>query len=353
MLGWNPQATAHSSAPQNPSVPPSLKPVDIHVHVVGTGAGGTGCWLRPGGWRRGLLRFLLRHIGLSGRALAEDFDRLYIERLLGLLHGSSLGAAVILAHDLPRDEQGQAIDGASPFYVPNDYVLRLGKEHPELWPGVSIHPARPDALEELDRCLAGGAVLMKCLPCCHNIDCNDRCYTRFWERMAETRLPLLAHAGDEYTLPMVRPDLTDPRVLTRPLEIGVVVIVAHCATGAGLGRPDYFPVFVQMIERFPNLYGDTSGFNTPARAAHARACLREPVASRLVHGSDFPVPVFGHWAWVAGSVSWRQMRRAQRLGVLERDYQLKRAMGFGDAHFTRAHALVRLGPATVGQPSGP
>ena len=88
-------------------------------------------------------------------------------------------------------------------------------------------------MEELDRCIAGGAVLMKCLPCCQNIDCSDLRYTRFWERMIEVGLPLLAHAGDEFTLPMVRPDLTDPRLLRRPLEIGVVVIAAHCATGLG------------------------------------------------------------------------------------------------------------------------
>jgi|GEM_PF-3694871 hypothetical protein len=36
------------------------------------------------------------------------------------------------------------------------------------------------------------------------------------------------------------------------------------------------------------------------------------------------------------------MWRIQRLGVLERDYQLKRAMGFDDAHFKRAYGLLRL-----------
>lgn len=344
MLGSDTEAAGQATLPQDPTGPGRLKPVDVHVHVVGTGAGGTGCWLRPKGWRRGLLGYMLRHVGLSTAALAGDFDRLYVERLVELVRGSSLGAAVILAHDLVRDDQGRAIDGVSPFYVPNDYVLRLARQYPELWPGVSIHPARPDALEELERCLAGGAVLMKCLPCCHNIDCSDRRYTPFWERMAEAGLPLLAHTGEEFTLPMVRPDWTDPRLLRRPLEIGVVVIAAHCATGSGLGRPDYFPVFARMLEQFPNLYGDTSGLNTPARAARARACLREPVVSRLLHGSDFPVPVLGHWAWLAGVVGWSEMRRAQRLGVLERDYQLKRAMGFGDAHFTRAHGLLRRKP---------
>ena len=114
--------------------------------------------------------------------------------------------------------------------------------HREFLPAVSIHPARPDALDELERCLAKGAVMMKCLPNCHNINCNDRRFTRFWERMAEAKLPLLAHTGDEHTLPVVRPEFADPRILTLPLECGVTVIAAHCATKSGLFTPEYFQV---------------------------------------------------------------------------------------------------------------
>ena len=36
---------------------------------------------------------------------------------------------------------------------------RLAREHPEFLPAVSIHPARPDALQELERCIAEGAVI--------------------------------------------------------------------------------------------------------------------------------------------------------------------------------------------------
>src|SRR5262249_12018950 len=156
-----------------------------------------------------------------------DLESLYINRLLELVRGSSLQAAVILAQDLVYDEQGQTIKDAGSFYVPNDYVLGLAKKHPEFLPAISIHPARADALEELSRCLAAGAVMLKCLPNCQNINCNDRRYTRFWERMAEARLPLLAHTGGEHTLPVLRPEYADPRVLALPLECGVTVIAAH------------------------------------------------------------------------------------------------------------------------------
>jgi len=97
-----------------------------------------------------------------------------------------------------------------------------------------------------------------------------------------------------------------------------------------------------MMTRHPNLYGDTSAFNVPIRGRHIPACLREPLASRLVHGSDYPVPVFGHWAWMQRFVNWEQFRRCEGISnVLEKDYQLKRAMGFDFGHFTKIHWLLR------------
>jgi predicted TIM-barrel fold metal-dependent hydrolase len=323
---------------------------DMHVHVVGNGAGGTGCWLRLRGWRRPLAAVMLRHLGLPLSALGGDLDRLCVERLLWMIRHSSVRAAVLLAQDVPRDQAGRELEGAGAFYVPNDYVLRLAREHPEFLPAVSIHPARPDALEELERCLEGGACLMKCLPNCQNIDCGDWRFTKFWERMAEAGLPLLAHTGGEHTLPVVRAEYADPRILTRPLECGVTVIAAHCGAGSGLLDPDYFSVFAGMTERFPNLYGDTSAFNIPVRGRHLRACLEAPLRERLVHGSDFPVPVHGHFAWARGLIPWEAFRRWERdPNVLERDYQLKRAMGFPAETFTRIQGLLRKKTGPVNQ----
>jgi hypothetical protein len=318
------------------------KPVDVHVHVVGNGSGGTGCWLRVSRARWPLAALMLRHAGLPRRAMQGDLDRLYVERLLELVRGSSLGAVVILAQDLAHDDQGRPIAGAGSHYVPNDYVLKLGREHPEFLPAVSIHPARPDALEELERCLAGGAVMMKCLPNCQNIDCSDRRFTRFWERMAEAKLPLLAHTGGEHTVPILRREYSDPRRLALPLQCGVKVIAAHCATKSGLTDPEYFQIFAGMTRCFANLYGDNSAFTAPIRGRHVRECAGE-LADRLVHGSDFPVPVYGHFPWLRGLVDWKTFRRWQRApNVLERDYQLKLAMGFPPETFTRIWGLLRV-----------
>ncbi len=318
-------------------------PVDAHVHIVGNGSGNTGCWLRVSAWRRPMAALMLRHVGLPLTALKGDLDRLYVERLLELVRGSSLAAVVILAQEQVHDERGRAMPEAGSFYVPNDYVMELGKDHPEFLPAVSIHPARPDALEELDRCLAGGAVMMKCLPNCQNINCSDRRFTRFWERMAEAQLPLLAHTGGEHTLPIIKAEYSDPRTLILPLECGVKVIAAHCATKSGLTDPEYFQSFVELTKRFPNLYGDNSAFTVPIRGRHVRECTREPLVHRIIHGSDFPVPVYGHFPWLRGFIDWTSFRRWERHpNVLERDYQLKKAMGFPAETFTRVWKLLRV-----------
>jgi hypothetical protein len=250
---------------------------------------------------------------------------------------------VILAHDQVYDEKGRLVEGAGLFHVPNTHVLELGRRHPQLLPGVSIHPARPDALEELERCLEEDAVLLKLLPNCQSVDCNDRRYTRFWERMAQAGLPLLAHTGGEHTLPVLRPELADPRTLELPLQCGVVALAAHCATRSGLSDPDYFPLFAEMTQRYRGLYGDLSALGMPIRCRCLPACLKPPLVDRLVHGSDLPVPVLGHWLWKRGLLDWRTFRCwQQHPNVLERDYQFKRAMGFPEEIFNRAHRLLRL-----------
>src|SRR5260370_33183018 len=91
---------------------PPEKPIDMHVHIVGNGAGGTGCWLRVNGWRRPVAAFMVRHIGLPGSALSGDLDRLYAERLLPLVRESSLRAAVILAHAPVDARPGRVVAGA-------------------------------------------------------------------------------------------------------------------------------------------------------------------------------------------------------------------------------------------------
>ena len=152
----------------------------------------------------------------------------------------------------------------------------------------------------------------------------------------------LPTVSGEHTVQVMRQEWADARVLRLPLECGVTVIAGHCATNSGLFDPDYFPTFAAMVEQYPNLYGDTSAFSVPIRGRRVPACLREPLRSRMVHGSDFPVPISAWYPWARRFISWSELRRCQNTrNPLERDYQLKRAMGFPDEYFTRIRSLLR------------
>jgi len=321
-----------------------MKTIDMHVHMVGTASSGHGCWLRITPDKLLLYLFMLRHIGLPLNSLrSSGFDELFTNNLLRHIRSSSLDAVVLLAQEQVYDDDGHLLQHWGNAYVPNDYVLELAREHPEFLPAISVHPGRPDALEELDYCLAAGAVMMKCLPNCQNINCNDRRYTKFWERMAEAGLPLLAHTGGEHTLQVVRPEYADPRSLTLPLECGVTVIAAHAASRSGLRDPDYLTILTKMFEEFPNLYADISALNLPFRSYALRECLKPAMAQRMVHGSDYPVPVHTLWARMRGLIPKTKTRQwSQCPNPIERDYQLKLAIGFSKETFTRINRLLRL-----------
>ena len=319
--------------------------IDCHVHVVGNGTGGTGCWYRPRGVTKFGAPFMVRSVGLRASVLEGDLDARYAEQVRRFIRESSLDAAVILAQDEPHRDDGTIIADMGSFYVPNEFVLGLARRYREFLPAVSIHPARRDALEELERCLDAGAVMLKCLPNCQNIDWNDPRYGRFLERMAESGLILLAHTGSERTLPVIAPHLADPRVLTRALEIGVTCFAAHCGTGTMALDPDYFDVFADMTRRFPRLYGDNSALaavNFRLRPSALRRMLEPEFAAHILHGSDVPVPVTGVLMWAFGLMPWHDWRATARVAnPIERDAQIKRALGFGEETFTRLAGLLR------------
>lgn len=320
--------------------------IDCHVHVIGTGRHGSGCWYRPRGLTRLGEPLLLRSMGLRAADLRGDFETIYETALLAQVRASGLDAVVVLAQEEPYRDDGTLIADTGSFYVPNDYVLNLARRHPEFLPAVSIHPARRDAMAELDRCLAGGAVMLKCLPNCQNMDWNDRRYRPFLERMAEAGLILLAHTGSERTMPVLRPDLATPRMLTQALEVGVTCIAAHCGTGMFALDPDYFDDFVAMTKCYPNLYGDNSalaGLSLRFRPAQLRRIREdEELAARILYGSDLPVPTSGIVMAALGMMGWGDyLASREHEQPLSRDLMLKRALGFPAASETRLAALLR------------
>lgn len=315
---------------------------DCHVHLVGNGQGGSGCWLRLDGlWHRVLGEVMRRTIGLEAKVTAKDFDEQFVAHLAGLVAGSSLDAALLLAQDEVYDETGVKIDFGS-FHVPNDYLFKVCRANPQFVPAVSIHPGRKDALEELERCLAAGARALKLLPNCQNVDCALPRYDAFWRRMAAAGLPFLCHTGGEMTVPVINRSYQDPRILRRPLELGVKVIAAHSSGNSHLFDPNYFGELVRLMDEFPQLYADTSALNSPIRSGVLRQVKESGRLGRFLHGSDYPVPVGALWVRLRGLITTAQWREAARIpNLIERDAFLKRAMGFDEAHFTRLGEVLR------------
>ena len=294
-------------------VPESSRgPVDMHVHLVGNGLAGSGCWARLNFYRRFCAGILLSGTGFRTPLVSPEFDDGFAGHLAGMVRDSSLSHAVILAHEEVYGADGRKLSFGS-FHTSNDWVLEVARRHPELLPAVSIHPARPGALRELERCIDGGAVMLKLLPPSHNVDCSLPAYRPFWRMMADAKLPLLSHTGGEYTVPVVDKSLFNPERLRLPLECGVTVFAAHAGTrSAPPGfEPDHLPTFLRMLEEYPHLYGDNSALNTPNRSHGLAPCLRPEVMPRIIHGSDFPVPVSGRWAAWRGLVSKESVRAGE------------------------------------------
>jgi len=271
----------------------------------------------------------------------KDFDVKYVESLRELVRGSYVDKALLLAQDEVYNEDGSKINFGS-FHVPNDYLFKVCAENPEFVPAASIHPARKDALDELERCLAAGARALKLLPNCQNVNCSLPQYDQFWRRMASAGLPFLCHTGGEMTVPVINRTYQDPRILRRPLELGVKVIAAHSSGNSHFFDQNYFGELVKLMDEFPSLYADTSALNSPIRSGVLKQIKQSGRLGRFLHGSDYPVPVGAFWPRIRGLISTAQSREAGKIpNLIERDAFLKIAMGFDYGHFTRLGEILR------------
>ena len=315
--------------------------IDVHVHVLATtpGHGQLSGYLRK---RPNVIVTRVR-LGIPLCGTDERIERAVEDCLVRTLGGApELDAGVGLAFDAVHDEEGRKDEAGTHLYVTNDYVAELARRHSKLLFGASIHPYRKDAVAELDRCVAAGAVLVKWLPLVQGMDpASDKC-AAFYEALAHHRVPLLCHTGGELSLPQKFPHLPSPELLVPALKRGVTVIAAHCGTRSHPFGTDYLKTFVRMAKEHEHFYGDTSALCLPTRSYAIPVLLRDPeVRAKLVHGSDWPVislpplraGVFTALRLLATEGNW-----------VRRDVLAKRALGFDDDYFHRAGKLLRLPP---------
>src|SRR5688572_31306629 len=95
-------------------------------------------------------RFMRWRMGLVGAD--EATERALEARLAQVIEQTAgLDAAVVLAFDAVYDADGRRDDARTHFFVTNEYVSELSERHPKMLFGASVHPYRPDALDELER----------------------------------------------------------------------------------------------------------------------------------------------------------------------------------------------------------
>jgi predicted TIM-barrel fold metal-dependent hydrolase len=311
--------------------------IDCHVHVCAASPG-------HGSMSQSLLdsipfRFMRWRLGLG--KFGPETER-QLEALLAqtITETTRLDAAVVLAFDAVHDGDGRYVAEKTHLYVTNDYVIELSRRHPNMLFGASVHPYRKDAVQEIERCVKAGAVLLKWLP---NTQCfnpaDARCIP-FYEALAHHKLVLLSHTGGEKSLPVLDKTVGDPLLLEPALKRGVTVIAAHCGTRSGLADPDYLAQFLRLARQYEHFYGDTSALNLPMRSyAYKQILADKVVREKLVHGSDWPIlpvpplrqlgvgPFFSAW----GERNW-----------MRRDVLIKQRLGFDDAYWRRAAKVLGL-----------
>lgn len=296
---------------------------DCHVHLIGTGDGGSGVWINP--QMRSLahpVQWLQREFYLNASCTTDDgrSDQQYITRLISLLDQFPAGAKLmLLAFDYFHDERGKRQEQFSAFYTPDDYAASLAREHDRRFEWIaSIHPYRRDAVEALHKAVRKGARAVKWLPPAQGMDPASALCDPFYLAAATLGIPLLVHAGAELAVHGGNTeDYGNPLRLRRALDHGVRVIVAHCAS---LGRSrdldvgpqgpavPSFDLFARMMDE-PHyeglLFGEISAITQINRVGPAleTVIMREDWHPRLLNGSDYPLP------GVLPLFSLKQMRR--------------------------------------------
>jgi hypothetical protein len=316
--------------------------IDIHAHLAGVGTQDSGCWSSPALRKRLAFRLLRRLQRVTEEQLATSFDQDWAARLAERVRASELDHAVALGFDGVYDARGRLDEGLSQSIVPPSWVFEACRRHRELLPGPSVNPHRADALERLEECIEGGAVLIKWLPATQRIDPSDRALEPFYRRMAEARLPLLSHSGgSENTFAQVDARLKDLRLLERPLEAGVPVIVAHTAAPVTYARDeDQVPLLKQWFARYPQLWADNSGISNLSRFPHLPRFAKDAeITARTLHGSDWPVPTNAIY-YVRELGRRRALSLEREKNPLQRDVAIKRALGYPDEVLTRASAVL-------------
>ncbi len=290
-------------------MPIELKTIDNHVHIAGPGDRSSNDLYWHDRFEKG--------IGFRGLKFLKGWwpftkvtNQLMINALLKQTRTMKrIDYAVVLAFDHVYDVDGNCMGpdngDKTTLFVGNDFVDTLCTQNRNLLPGISVHPFRNDAVEELDR-YHKNAVLCKWMASAQLIDFeNPKGKVKldiFFDKLVHLKLPLLYHTGVETSIPCAEGEerynkFNSPSWLRGALDKGVTVIVAHCGCSYFAHQDDVreevFALFREMREESKNwkLYADISALFSPDRKWEKLVEIFDKIPKeRLIYGSDFPNP---------------------------------------------------------------
>ena len=355
--------------------------IDMHFHALGNGTDinniDSDIYFQANDNNHWFTRILYNLVEEDLRRLEADLDKdgkisttEYFELAYRLLTDSGeLDALVFLALDAVYSPRTGILDEKrTDLWASNNFLhkkvremnKRLEKEsgvvrtNKRFFFGASISPNRKDWEAELEYAITQmEAVLIKWIPSTQHIHLNDERHKGFYKTLAKYNIPLLCHVGPEYSFPegIRQKKLDDFRLLEKPLEYGVTVIAAHCATPVfPLIEKNYLREFYLFMKEANSggsirLWADTSALSLSTRTPMIPQIIETIPQDWLVHGSDFPIPIDGwcHLPLVTYDMTPEEYLRIVRTkNPLDRDVRIKRALGFQDSIIANANKVLRL-----------
>lgn len=244
-------------------------------------------------------------MNVAGIKNKDQADKEYLEQLISFVSLFPVkGKFCLLALDKCYTKDGRPNEDNSKMYIPNEWVYNICVAYPDKFiPCISVNPYRKDAVEELEKWAKLGVKMVKWMPAIMGMDASDVECEAFYYKMKERDMVLLTHAGKEENVPVLKfQPLNNPLLFRKPLDIGVKVIMAHCASSGSNKdaenhnkREKNYKLFLRLMEepRYEKiLFADISALTQVNRMGKPLEIMleRTDLHHRLIYGSDYPLP---------------------------------------------------------------
>lgn len=180
-----------------------------------------------------------------------------------------------------------AVEG-TPLAANNQETLAYCKRCRNFLYAPNLNPLSKNFKDDINEAVMNDAVLVKVLPSFQCVDLSDERCRPFFKELVKYKLPLLVHTGVEHTF-KGNNNLNNPLLLEKAAQMGVTIICAHCGCPMMLHEKSFFKEWIYLAKKYPNVYGDVSGFSGYVRHLWLSKILKDPsLKDKILFGTDCP-----------------------------------------------------------------